>query len=212
MEELRSTQALDNEIISDARKKSERILQRAEEMCASLLSDVDNRVQEALKQAQETQDTLLAAFKKNTEASLPLEKERYLVSFVNDSLLKAVNGYFEKAGVQKRLDVVASMVKRAIPVLDGRKVHAYVLALPLDSARKMLESSLGVQLMSVDNYTKTTIDEDALPGFDFEDGVMLITEDGSVKCRLTLKERVKEILDDKKMELSEALFAGGLSL
>lgn len=212
MEELRSTQALDNEIISDARKKSERILQRAEEMCASLLSDVDNRVQEALKQAQETQDTLLAAFKKNTEASLPLEKERYLVSFVNDSLLKAVNGYFEKAGVQKRLDVVASMVKRAIPVLDGRKVHAYVLALPLDSARKMLESSLGVQLMSVDNYTKTTIDEDALPGFDFDDGVILVTEDGSVKCRLTLKERVKEILDDKKMELSEALFAGGLSL
>ena len=210
MEELRSTQALDNEIISDARKKSERILQKAEETCASLLADVDKRVSDALKQAQETQDSILAAFKRNTEASLPLEKERYLVSFVSESILNAVNGYFEKAGVQKRLDVVESMVRRAKNVLGDRKVSAYVIGFSLDSAKKMLESSLGVQLLSMEQKQKSALDEDVLPGFVFEDGVILVTEDGSIKCRLTLKERVKEILDDKKMELSQALFAGRL--
>ncbi|MBO4321340.1 MAG: hypothetical protein J5857_12805 [Treponema sp.] len=210
MEELRSTQALDNEIISDARKKSERILQKAEETCASLLADVDKRVSDALKQAQETQDSILAAFKRNTEASLPLEKERYLVSFVSESILNAVNGYFEKAGVQKRLDVVESMVRRAKNVLGDRKVSACVIGFSLDSAKKMLESSLGVQLLSMEQKQKSALDEDVLPGFVFEDGVILVTEDGSIKCRLTLKERVKEILDDKKMELSQALFAGRL--
>ena len=210
MEELRSTQALDNEIIADAKKKSERILQKAEETCASLLADVDKRVNDALKQAQETQDALLAAFKKNTEASLPLEKERYLVSFVSESILNAVNGYFEKAGEQKRLDVVESMVRRAKNVLGDKKVSAYVLAFPLDSARKMLEGALGVQLLSVEQVQKSVLDEDVLPGFAFDDGIILVTEDASIKCRLTLKEKVKEILDDKKMERSQALFAGRL--
>ncbi len=212
MEELRSTQALDNEIIADAKKKSERILKNAEETCASLLSDVEGRVQEALRQAQQTQDALLAAFRKNTEASLPLEKERYLVSFVDGAILKALNGYFQKAGVQKRLDVIESMVKRVKPILGDMKVCASVVGFPLESAKKMLESSLGVQLASVEEYHKTGLEEDVLPGFDFEDGVILVTEDSSIKCRLTLKEKVKEILDDKKMELADSLFGGRLAV
>ena len=212
MEELSSTQALDNEIISDAKKKSERILAKAEETCASLLSDVDRRVEEALRQAQETQDVMLAAYKKNTEASLPLEKERHLVSFVNESILKALNGYFEKAGLEKRMAVVESMVKRAKDVLEGKKVSAYVLSLPLDSAKKMLEGALGLQLASVQEFDRTSLEEDVLPGFNFEDGVILVAEDSSIKCRLTLKEKVREILDGKKMELAQALFAGRLAV
>ncbi len=50
MEELRSTEILDKEIRSDARKKAERILSKAEVDCQMILAEVDDRVENAKKE------------------------------------------------------------------------------------------------------------------------------------------------------------------
>ena len=41
MQELRSTEILDNEIRAEARRKAENVLKRADEECAQILAGVD---------------------------------------------------------------------------------------------------------------------------------------------------------------------------
>ena len=72
MEELRSTEALDNEIRNDARKKAEQILAKAEETALSIIDSVKQKVQEEQSQARKNCDARIALYRKNKEAALPL--------------------------------------------------------------------------------------------------------------------------------------------
>ena len=63
MEELRSTDALDNEIRNDARRKAEQILARAEETARSLIDNVKQKVQEEENLAQKNSDERLAIYR-----------------------------------------------------------------------------------------------------------------------------------------------------
>ena len=47
MEELRSTEALDKEILSDARKKAEKTLTDSESESTRILADVSNRLKKS---------------------------------------------------------------------------------------------------------------------------------------------------------------------
>ena len=47
MEELRSTDILDREIQSDARKKAENILKKADRQCADILNSVGKTIEDA---------------------------------------------------------------------------------------------------------------------------------------------------------------------
>lgn len=82
MEELRSTEILDKEIRSDARKKAERILSKAEVDCQMILAEVDDRVEKAKKEISDKDEKKLAAYEKQKNAALPLEKKRFLVNFI----------------------------------------------------------------------------------------------------------------------------------
>ena len=98
MEELRSTEILDKEIEADARKKAERLLSDADAECQKLLDAVDGMVKEASEQKKTYYDAKIATFKKNRDAALPLEQERYRVSFYTSSVADAFNAYLEKLG------------------------------------------------------------------------------------------------------------------
>jgi len=213
MEELRSTDALDKEIVADAKKKADRILAKAEESCASLLGGVDARVQEAKSQAEAATRSMLALYKKNINASLPLEKERYLVSYIHESVIEALNVYFESAGEDKRLQIVKGLVERSKKVLGTRPVNARVLGFEKEAALEMLKSVFGTQILSVETAGAGENADETVEGFAFHEGVILSTADsnsGAITCRLTLDEKVKDILDSWNFELSDALFGGRL--
>ena len=96
MEEFRSTEILDKEIQADARKKAEKILAKADVDCALLLEEVSGRIEKAKKELEDKYALKIAAFEKDQSATLPLEKERFLVSFIQSSIEKAINAYLAK--------------------------------------------------------------------------------------------------------------------
>ena len=106
MQELRSTEILDNEIRMEARRKAEAVLKRADEECEQILSGVDKRIQQARAEKDEFYKKKLAAFEKDITASVPLEKQRMEVSFVQSELVKAVNKYLAELTEEKRLELV----------------------------------------------------------------------------------------------------------
>lgn len=216
MEELRSTDVLDKEIIDESRKKAEKLLGKAEETSQALLSGVDKKIADAQVASEQASEKRLALYKKNVNASLPLEKERYLVSYIHGSVIEAMNSYFANVSIEKRLGILQGLVERAKPCLGGNSVNALVISLDgehsvtLKAAETMLKNTLGAAVASVQKGDASALQGESVGGFLHNEGIILKTTDGSVTCRLTLAEKVKELLEDKTYELAEALFGGRL--
>lgn len=208
MEELRSTDALDNEIRNDARRKAEQILARAEETARSLIDNVKQKVQEEENLAQKNSDERLAIYKKNKEASLPLEKQRYLVLNIHNAVIDAMNEYFDGLKEAERLDVIRILVERSKDLLAGKTFNAVIIGFKKTTADRMLKKVLGKSYASSSTGEAFLIADEAVKGFNRREGIILKSDDGSMVCRFTLDEKIKEILDKYSRELAETLFCG----
>ncbi|MGN0730105.1 hypothetical protein [Treponema sp.] len=210
MEELRSTEVLDKEIRSDSVKKAERILVKADESARQLIDGIQERIEKARLDAEKISAERIAVYEKNINASLPLEKQRYLVSYIYNSVLEALNKYLEAAGEKKRLLVLQSLCERAKKSVHGQQVSASVVGFSVSEAEAMLKNIFHENLSSCEAGEVQLLAQEALDGFNIKEGIILKTQDGSVVCRLTLAEKVREILDEKRCVLAETLFGGRL--
>ena len=206
MQELRSTDILDKEIQADARKKAERMLAKADSDCAKLLASVDTDIEKAAEEKQEFFAHKHDAFEKDRMAVVPLEKERFKVSFIQNAVIQNINKYLEALTEEKRL----TLVSRDFDFNTDRRLNAYVYGFSVSGAKKFLSSKLGDKLLSC---TETKFGAVALEdeiGLSNPQGIILESEDKNFRCRLTLSEVIEKLLDTNRAELSATLFGGDL--
>ena len=206
MQELRSTDILDKEIQADARKKAERMLAKADSDCENLLASVDADIEKAGSEKQEFFARKLEAFEKDRMAVVPLEKERFKVSFIQNSLIQNINKYLEALSEEKRLELTC----RNFDFNTDYSLNAYVYGFSLAGAKKLLSEKLGKKLLSVSetNFGRTLLEDDI--GLVKPQGIILESEDKNFRCRLTLNEVIEKLLDSNRAELSATLFGGDL--
>ena len=206
MQELRSTDILDKEIQADARKKAERMLAKAELDCEKLIASVDSDIEKAKQEKEEFFAHKLEAFEKDRMAVVPLEKERFKVSFIQNAVIQNINKYLEGLSEEKRLALVA----RDFNFKTDLKLNAFVYGFSLAGAKKFLSEKLGSKLASV---SETKFGAEALEseiGLEKPQGIILESEDKNFRCRLTLSEVIEKLLDTYRSELSDTLFGGQL--
>ena len=138
MEELRSTEILDKEIRSDARKKAERILSKADVDCQMILAEVDDRVEKSKKEISDKDEKKLAAYEKQKNAALPLEKKRFLVDFIQSAINKATDEFLEKLTEEEHLELVLKQLEKSEDILKSKKVNVSVYGFD-DKFRKAME-------------------------------------------------------------------------
>lgn len=213
MEELRSTDILDSEIRNETKKKAEKIVDRAKETAGSLLSEVEAKVEEARQAALNASEKRLQTYEKNVNASLPLEKQRYQISYVHNSLVEAINLYLEKAGEEGRFEIIKELALRVKNIFSSEtQLYARTIFLDKDKVKKLLEEIFGKGRVFVEEGSINLISDETVELLKFHEGIILQTEDRKIKCNLTLDEKIREILDSNKMELALALFDGRLPL
>ena len=206
MQELRSTDILDKEIQADARKKAERMLQKADRECEQLIASVEDDIEKAADEKKRFFAQKLEAFETDRKAVVPLEKERFKVSFIQNAIIQNINKYLEGLSEDKRLELVS----RSFDFKIEHKVNAWVYGFALDSAKKFLSKKLGDKLISC-SETKfgAAVLEDDL-GLAKPEGIILESEDKNFRRRLTLNEVIEKLLDTDRAELSATLFGGDL--
>ena len=202
MEELRSTAVLDKEIRIDSKKKAEKILAKAEESAKALIEEVQSRVKKAGEDAENASKARIAVFERNDIASIPLEKQRFLVSYINDSIVEAMKDYFQKIDSSKKDRIIEGLVEKVKSILGDSKVNAVVHGeLKTAAAKKILKKSLGDKVLDVSS--ENTVGDNI-----FDYGIILSSEDGRITCRLTLEEKINELLGEKREKLALSLFGG----
>ena len=210
MEELRSTEVLDKEIETDARKKAERILSKADLDGKSLLDNVAARVAALKAEKGAAYEKKIEAFQKDEDASLPLEKARFLVSFTESAIIQGINEYLESLPESKRLDLVLSRYKKYENIIGSKKVNANVFGFKSGDVKKALMKA-GVNLASCAQVEYEKSGDDPVEGLTVKEGAILETEDKQILCRLTIAQIVSEINKEHRAELASTLLGGRLS-
>lgn len=209
MEELRSTEILDREIEADARRRAMRILERAEEERKAVLDDVGRRVEETRSQKTAFYAEKLSRHEKSVAEALPLEKGRFLISFYSDSVSNAFNEYLENLGAEKRLALIGRRIGKMPETFFQDKINASVFGFDFGAAKKMLEKSVK-NLSKTEEISFDKSGEESFPGNNFHEGIILSSEDGSVRIRATIDQIVREARDEYSEELAASLFGGRL--
>ena len=206
MQELRSTDILDKEIQADARKKAERMLAKTDSECEKLLASVESDIEKAAEEKQQFFARKLEAFEKDRMAVVPLEKERFKVSFIQNAVIQNINKYLEALSEEKKLALVA----HDFDFKTKLNLNAYVYGFSVSDAKKFLSDKMGNKLLSVKEtkFGAVILEEDI--GLAKPEGIILESEDKNYRCRLTLNEVIEKLLDTNRADLSATLFGGDL--
>lgn len=209
MEEFRSTEILDKEIQADARKKAEKILAKADVDCALLLEEVSGRIEKAKKELEDKYALKIAAFEKDLSATLPLEKERFLVSFIQSSIEKAINAYLAKLSDEEKIDLVLKKSVKIEDVLKSKKLNALYYGFQESLVKKTVGKKFDLISVKETEFNKMIIENDL--GITDRKGIILESEDKAIRVRMTLSEVISQTQDKYRAELYSALFGERLN-
>jgi len=210
MEELRSTEILDKEIHEDARKKAERILLKADEECEKIKDSVKDRINKIKQEKEIVYAEKIEIIKRDSEASIPLEQQRFLVAFKNNSILKFINDYLQKLDSEKQLQLIKKLLLRYKNIIADKSFNITVINFEIQEIKNLLESVF--EKNNIKEYTKfsDTINKQNTKVV-INKGLILETTDGNIKCRATFEELINELLDKYSYELTNTLFCGGFT-
>ena len=200
MEELRSTDILDKEIQNDARKKAAVIVEQGKQKAAEILAGVQERLEAARVQKEKFYGDKEGKKRKDSDASLPLEKERFLVSFIGESVDQAIGDYLNKLPSARRVELAVKILDGKEDLVKGKKFSAKVCGFDKKEAQDAVEKKLGSKLLSCELVQNSHE----------SDGIILESEDRSLKIRLTIDEILGAAKDKHYKEMSGALFGGRL--
>ena len=195
MEEIRGTEALEREILEDARKRADRIIRKAEENARLLGAQTEHRIKEA-------KAALLSEYqikKKTAElemlSRLPLEKARLDILYRDEMLRKALQEAL--ASMNPRLFGLWCVKRLACQAELVRKSPAKVLVHGLDSETMRDIGALFGQGSDISIEEAPTMKVR---------GLIVEPMDASYRISITENDLLEWLLDEKRGELAAALF------
>ncbi len=206
MEELRSTEILDREIQDDARRKADKAIKAGELEANRILEEVGPRLQKAEEEKTAEFYARLRAFQRDVDASRPLERERTRISFVDSSVQKSVDAWFDSRPAGKRLSLYVDRLAKARSVFASAPLEVRAAGFSASEVTAAVTAVLG----GSKGFSVKIVDSAAAVQLGFTEGLLATAQDGSVTCRATREELRSEVLLERRQELAEALLGGRL--
>lgn len=206
MEELRSTDNLDREIIEDARRKAEKVARDADRECADIAARVSAMVRERREEKERELSRLVESHREDARSRLPLEMARRNASFVDAKVLESLDAWFASLKSERRVSLYETLIERYARAIGHRRVKVRAAGISEAEARTMIERVLGPGSV----VSLSVLDRNDARKEGFTNGLVLEAEDRSVSCRATDDELSRVILEDRREEIARALFGGRL--
>lgn len=210
MEELRSTEILDKEILEDSRKKAERILINSAGECESILAEVSKQIAIIRAEKKNLYDTKVASYKRDTEASLPLEKQRYLVAFEKKAVGKAITAYLVALPKVKKMALLEKLLNRYKEHLAGHKINIYTVGFKSLDIKNLVTATLKNCVVLQCEDMNVSMENELKSEFGTAEGMLIETEDKSRRCRVSIGELTAQMIDMYSYEITSTLFCGRL--
>jgi hypothetical protein len=206
MEELRTTEVLDKEILEDARKKAHRILSTAEESIRSMDERWNRKTDRALKDAEKKFAARIEHNREEVMARLPLDKRRVRSEKVESLLMAQAASYFAGLSRDRLLSMLETELADRAGELEAGGGPEYRVRFRFLSAAE-LETILVRRVPGYDG--SWTLKEDplfSLPGT----LPALVIDIPPVRVIASVDRVMETLLQDKRGELVNALLGDGV--
>lgn len=200
MEILRTSDAMESQILEDTRNKARRLLEAADKECSALRVELQRTLQEETERLDAVRDARLAALRQGLASSLPLEYLRTRLVFIQEAVAGALRDLFEGLSSLALDRIVGQMLRRAGDSFKGVRVAVSFTGMSADEARGTVQE--GIPGVIVENVIPLPEEAAAKAG----KGIILETVDGSRRYRGTLNELTALLLEEHREELMIALF------
>jgi len=202
MEELRTTEALGNEILEDARRKAQKILKTADDTLAAQNRDWERKIKRSTDSIRKTFAARAKKTNDEIQAHLPLDKRRLRSRTTESFLVKALDDFLRTLNREKLLFVLERELRVRLEACADDLVHH----------RSIIRYS-GLSL----EETQAVIEKMPYKGdWEFKaDSVvrefpLVFIESRSLRMIASVKSAAKALLRDKRGELAAALLGEGV--
>jgi hypothetical protein len=202
MEELQTTEALDREILEDARKKAFKILKSADDSVAASKTGWDRKLAATLEKARAAYARKTEQTREEVMARLPMDKRRVRSEKVESFLEKAMKDFLASLDRPKLLSLLEhELALRAVEILpsDGETTAAGELRYRFLSAAEvtaLVQKALpGAALKLIEDPLYTV--PGAFPA--------LVIDLPSLRLTASVDKAAETLLLDKRAELAAAL-------
>jgi hypothetical protein len=208
MEELRSTEILDREILEDARKKAYRILKTADDTVKAAGEVWEKKTKDAVADIGRRYEHREEQTRGEIMARLPLDKRRIRSEKVESFLQSAMNGYLVSLSRERLLSLLERELAkrfRECPELAGLRTEG----LPVIYRGLTREEALEILQRVVPQGVWAL--KQAEPGFRLP-GIFpaLVADAPAVRITASIDRMAQELLEDKRAELVAALLGEGV--
>lgn len=207
MEEFRSTEILDKEIQDDARRKADKLIKRADVDGQRLLDEVQTNIERTKAEKEALYTNRIDAHKKDLDSALPLEKERFLVSFEANAVSAEIVSFIEGLTAKKKAEVLRLMLLRYKDTFTGKKLSVQYHGMSKDEAMSLMTSVTAKNAVQSLEPLSSALATDSV----LDTGFIIETADNTARYRVTIAELVAELLDTRRFELASALFGERIS-
>ncbi len=197
MEELKSTDVLDKEILEDARKKANRILRQADETIKTNSDDWEKKAQDAVDEVHRKYDDRLSRNKNEIMAHLPLDKRRIRSEYVEGVLQSAMASYLTSLSREKLLSLVERELSLRASLLPPDNLHVMYRHLTDDEAENIIK-----KVMPKASWTRDKADPAYTLSGTFPE---IIIDSPDMRIIASVDAASVELLGDKRAELVTAL-------
>ena len=207
MEILRTSDAMESQILDDAKNKARRLLEAADKECSAVRVEWQQHAAGGdASGSNSVRDGRVAALRQELASSLPLEYLRAKLVFIQDAVAGALRDLFEGLSGADLDRIVGQMLARAADAFKGARVAVSFAGMSADAARRVVQQSIPGAI--VDGVTMLADEAAALSG----KGVILETADRSTRYRGTLNELSGLLLEEHREELMTALFGSDMQI
>jgi len=202
MEEIRSTEALDREILEDARKKADRILRAAEQRLESDKESWKKKTEDDISELERLHVQRVEKHRQEVMARLPLDKRRARAERSERILNGAMEEFLASLPLEKQLGLLkAELRDRASSLPPGPVTIAF---------RGLDEGTVTILLKEALPQSSWTVDENLLTDDQkMEKLPLLVVNGGAVRITASLSALAQDLLLQYRAELATVLLGEG---
>jgi vacuolar-type H+-ATPase subunit E/Vma4 len=197
METLTGSEALESQILEDARAKAHRILEAADRECAAIRADGERRQRQEAERLDAACNVRIDGLRQELAAALPLDFMRTKLSYIHDAVRKAFQELLGALPDDEAARLIGRGIRKAAYAFEGYELVVAASGMSGAEARRIVgESVPGAVIREVREAAA-----DGLGG----KGIVLETSNGRRRYRATLQELSDYLLSEARQELVTAL-------
>lgn len=195
MEEIRGTEALEREILDDARKRADRIIRRAEDQAKTLQAQTEQKIKAAIEELAQEYQVKKQTAEKEVRSQLPLEKMRLEIQYRDEMLRNAVTAALANMDASLIGAWCLRSLKRQVELIQGSKATISVKGLrqaDVEAIQALFKNAGSVSIRENEGMKAR--------------GIIVEPDDNSYRISITENELISWLLDEQRGKLALALF------